>query len=260
VSGCGEEKSGGDASVGDLGALGDINIAADDLAALPPDLGPCNVMKFGGFSGISTDERKLYCPCGCTIDAFEGTFVNSFWTAPKSTGATFMPTATGLNVTVTHAPGNGMLENGSLSSLNSAGPWYIDGDFDLLVDYRIAAPLPEDAHIVLGVQPQSGAYTLERGRSAAGVDQFESSFFGNPVDKPTSTLQGTLQLTRTGTTVQALADGTMVSQYTGATTGRVSMTLAAVQKTCVNDAGSGCNFTVTWHNLRLNRGTLVDRR
>jgi hypothetical protein len=236
----------------------DLSGAAMELSApTGADLStPCRAGQM--FGGFTDPNGRLDCSCGCVIDSFTGLSLGGFWAFPSTGGSTFNPTPSGLPLTVVVANG-GAAETASLSSLSPTAPFFLDGDFDLLVDYHLPAPLPADAHLVLGVQPIGASYTVERGRSAAGQDQLVAYFGVPPVTKPTAGLDGNLELKRSGTTVQALADGYLISQFTGASNGRTSMTLAAALASCVTDGGS-CTLNVVWRNLRMQSGALVGSR
>jgi hypothetical protein len=244
----------------DLSALSDGGGGVPDLFGA--DL-TCTQPPFEGFGGFSPSERRLACPCGCTIDTFASPQVAGFW-QPVTLGTTQLaPSAAGLTVTVTASGSETALA--ALSSLEPTNRFYLDGDFDLLIDYELLAAPPDASHVILNVRDPdqmaiTSSYTVERERTAAGEDRHTAYLGGIPhVRVPTSAQSGTLELRRTGLTVQALASGTQVSQFTGAVAGRLAVFVNGTVEGCAADAG-GCTLSVRWRNLRLAHGTLVDRK
>src|SRR5262249_12867660 len=149
----------------DAAALSDLAAPAGaDLAQLA-DLSGCRPQTFPGFFGASDTPRTLDCACGCIIDSFDGAVVSSFWGNPHSANASFAgQPGTGVVLSLVQGPG-ASVESGTLNSFNPVSPFYAAGDFDLVVEYRLPAPLPPDAHVILGAQPQLGNFTVERGRA-----------------------------------------------------------------------------------------------
>jgi hypothetical protein len=252
---------------GDGGAGGDDqSVPSDGGGPPPPDLFgrpppdmTCILQQLQGFLGASTGERRVSCACGCTIDSFtNASQVNQIWNGTIMS-TTFAPSSSGLNVTPDSPDGGTAL--GALTSLNPAGPFFLDGDFDLLVDYELTGTLPPSAEALLQVNnpkpPIDSTYTIERQTNGAGSNEYRAALAGiQPVTQGTAKTSGTLELSRAGFTVKAIADGTEVSQYTGDKGSRLAVLLTAGINGC---AGGSCRFTVKWRNLRLVSGTLVDR-
>ena len=260
--GCDDTSNG----VGDGGAGGDQSVALDGGGPPPPDLFgqpppdmTCINQQFLGFLGASAGERRVSCACGCTIDPFSNASqVNQIWNGTIMS-TTFAPSTSGLSVTPDSPDGGTAI--GALTSLNPAGPFFLDGDFDLLVDYELTGTLPPSAEALLQVNnpkpPIDSTYTIERQTTGAGVNEYRASLAGiQPVEQASAKTSGTLELTREGFTVRAVADGSEISRYTGDKGNRLAILLTAGVTGC---AGGSCRFTVKWRNLRLVSGMLVDR-
>ncbi len=256
-------------------ATSDLSMIVDAAVgeAPPPhtDSG-CTIETFAGFLGISPEERHVSCACGCTIDHFSSQAISDFWGMVLSPGAAFDPTLNGLNVVLDPTVDGGVGTDGgvTVAGLNSrvlTGPFFIDGDFDLLVDYALYAPLPLDAHVQFYVQANPagpvGTFSIERGRTSAGANVY-STTLGSSAPVPQASLQqaGTLEIVRTGSTVQAIADGQLLSQRVGAATTRLTLILTGGMTGCGGgvDGGARCRAAFAWKNLRALKGTLVDRQ
>lgn len=258
AAGCGDDTSAGSADLSAAGDAGLGDLGVGDLACVPAI--------FGGFPGPATPER-LDCPCGCVVDAFDGTTVASpVWAKSNTSGAAFvsMP-GVGLGVMLTSAGG---LEMGSLASEGlPLSSFYLDGDFDLRVDYDLGAtPPPGAANLVLGVRAPgtlSGTeqYEVRRQQLADGENGYAAHLGGVPdVVVPTTATHGTLRLTRQAYTVTAFADGTQLTTLISQYAGRVVITLAATLEGCtVGDAGASCGYTPRWHRLVLASGRLINQ-
>jgi hypothetical protein len=240
----------------------DLSVGAFDFASAPDlssrvDAG-CTRQLFGGFAGLSDFERRVDCTCGCTIDAFEGNMVAGFWATPASTNTVFAPTSTGMQVALRRS---GMTEFGTLASLAPIGPFYLDGDFDVSVEYRLTGDVPPDAQAMLALSTPTTTHSVERARLPDGSDVARALFAGvAPVAIPDSSTTGTIDFIRQGSTLEAIVDGVLVSKLTGAGTARLSLALTATLAACAPDAGDTCSFTMVWHNLKMIGGALVDRR
>jgi len=259
VAGCDHNDDLNDGGVADLSVVFDDAGNPLDLSA-PGDL-LCVPQTFGGFFGVTPSERRFDCSCGCTVDPFTGSVVAGFWNSAVP-GATFAPSTNGLSVSVTSSDGGVAI--GALNSLNPASPFYIDGDFDLLIDYQLVGTPPQGAHLILSTLNEtlpgsSGTYRVERERDGAGTHQYSAELGGiSPVKLATSATQGTLELQRTGFAFRALADGTQVTQFLGGAKARMTIVLTAALD--VGCTGPGCELQIVWRNLRLKQGALVDRR
>ncbi len=188
--------------------------------------------------------------------------MSGFWGQPASSGGSYAPGGSGLAVTVTRTD---MTEFAALVSTSPVSPFYLDGDFDVTVDYELRGAVPPDAHAMLQAATPANNNTVERARLPLpdGSEVARSLFPGvTPVAKPDDNTRGTLELFRQGGTVEAIADGALVSQFIGAgATTRFSLQLFATLGACDNDdAGAGCSFTVAWSHLSMIGGALVDRR
>jgi hypothetical protein len=256
AAGCSDDNNTpNDGGGGDQGAPvdgGSVDLFGADLS--------CMYGLFPGFGGTSGAERRYDCPCGCTIDPLtSGAGISTLWNVTNQ-HATFVPGTTGLAVTVDGTQGTPAI--GGLGSFNPAAPFYLDGDFDLLIDYELVGTPPPNAHAILRVDNLktglNGVYTVERQTTGASANQYSAALAGIlPVSVATTATSGTLELKRNGFTLQAIADASMVTQFTGAVQDRLAILITAGLDSC---AGGGCSFTVRWKNLRLNSGSLVDRQ
>jgi hypothetical protein len=173
----------------------------------------------------------------------------------------FTPGANGLTVTISQDRDAG-IGVATLASFAGPSPFFLEGDFDLLVDYAIVGALPHDAHalLVLDNTPNdvNAHYDIARESAPGGADNYSSGLGGvPPVKLSTADTSGTLELMRTGSTIQSLAGGTQVTQLVSATKARLSILLTvAIGDMC----NTSCTMSVRWSNLRLKSGTIVDRR
>jgi hypothetical protein len=274
ATGCDDESSSNNGDMlgaGDGGGDGSANVDGSEPDLIGADL-TCGNGIFPGFPGTSVAERSFDCSCGCTLDSFQNsTMVSGFWNGTIASDSFFTPTSMGLEATVDSSSAAPAIAG--LSSILASNQWYLNGDFDLLVDYELVGPMASDGHAILQVNnlksPVNSIYTLERNRTHAAVDQYTATLAGiTPVSVSSSATSGTLELKRTGFVIQALADGNMVTQYTGGVLDRMAVIVtAALDGPCPLDGGAaidgsvpGCRFTVKWKNLRLASGLLVDRQ
>lgn len=262
--GCGDDTTTmGHSAAGDLSA----QTSGDDLSVASPDMATCMFRTFLGYPGANASLLTFDCSCGCMIDAFANTIVNENWGASTSGGASFVPMASGLEMslattTTSSAP--------SLASLASQGPiarFFLDGDFDLQVDYAMSTSAPPgEAHLVLGVRKPNTVegipvYEVERARLADGSEVYLTQLGGVPaVQVATTAAHGTLRLTRAGFTLKSYGDGQLVSTLIAQDANRVEVTLAGALVSCSDaDAGASCTYEPSWRNLQLNHGTLVNQ-
>jgi hypothetical protein len=246
---------GDDDHVADLASGADLQVA--DLPALEHDLAVCPA-QFSGFPGVASSERRLDCnPCGCIIDPLTMAASQGLW-EKTSTGATLSDSGAGLYIVTDGVSGPAFA---ALSSQSTLGPFYIDGDFDLRVDYLVS--LPSNAtHVLLRVDVGNGGtfYEVAR-RSASPTDsRYTAELAGLASMVSTTNDQGTLRLVRAGTTVTAYGDAMQAGQITSASTGRLGITLAAGVDTCIAPDGGSCTLVTTLKDVRLASGALVDRR
>jgi hypothetical protein len=242
----------------------DLAAAVADLAAPPgSDLSArsdasCTLQHFMGFPGMSDVERRLDCSCGCIIDPLDDTIVNGMWGLPKSSGGSYAPGPDGLAVTVAR---NGTTEFAALVSTSPVNPFFLDGDFDVSVDYELRGAIPPDAHAQLSAATPANNNTVERARLTDGSQTAQAIFPGvPPAAHADSSTSGTLELFKKSGTIEAIADGSLVSQRVGVTDTRFSLQLFVTLGACDPDGGDQCSFTVAWKNLRMTGGSLVDRR
>jgi hypothetical protein len=274
ATGCDDQDTFGDGGQGDGGDLaagnGDGGGGAPDLTGA--DL-TCTYGTFPGFPGVSASERSFDCSCGCTLDSFQNpTMVSGFWNGTNASASWFVPSAMGLDAVVDSSQAAPAIAG--LSSILASNQWYLTGDFDLLVDYEIIGGMVADGHAILQVNnlkmPADSTYTIERERTHAGMDQYTGTVGGIipvPVSVASTSTSGTLELKRNGFTIQAIADGSMVTQYTGAVQDRLAVLVTVADSNCALDGGApvdgsvpGCRLTVRWKNLRLSSGVVVDRQ
>jgi hypothetical protein len=231
--------------------------APADLAVPPGPLdATCKLQTFMSFEGYSPTLRLLDCTCGCIVDKLDNATVNAWWGEVMIGTSSFNPMVTGLELDVTST---GLTALAALNSQSAAGPFYLDGDFDVLVDYSLPVALPADGHVLLTVQDPGAqvSYAVERNRDAAGNDQYTGTLAGlPPISMSTSAMTGTLELKRTGSTVAAIADGATVTKYISAGTGRFVLILTSAIGSC---SGS-CSLRAVLRNVHMTGGALVDRR
>jgi len=269
--GCSSSSTPLDASVDDLAVPNSIEVF--DLSRVRPDLSStdlaCYLHTFSAFYGVAPDERVDDCTCGCIIDSFDNKVLNPLWGQPMAGTVSYVATTAGLYAGA-YAVGDGGVGVAGLSSLNTVAPFYLDGDFDLHVEYRLVGEPPADGHAILKVLSPNNStiysYSVERQRSLGATDEYAARLNGIPaVTKTTAAMSGTLRLVRVGATIQAWADGAKLSQYISATPERLAifLTTAATSDGCAVSVGSAdggvCSMTVVWSNLQLAHGRLVDR-
>ena len=259
AGGCGDDTTSG---TGDMGAGSgeDLSLANGDLSATG-DM-PCNRL-FGGFGTGATTLAVFACPCGCTIDAMDAMSVSGLWGATNTANSNFVPI---LNVGL----GEDLHYHGSLEQLGlySAGPieqFFLDGDFDLLIDYDLVSPPPGESHLILSVRNPgtvqgTQTFEVEREQLADGSNAYGTMLGGvPPVSLPTTATHGTLRMTRHQYTYTTYGDGTMVSTLIAQQAPRVAVTITATLNGCtVGDQGASCAYQPRFHNLRLASGTLVN--
>jgi hypothetical protein len=239
----------------DLGGAGDLLGA--DLPITLPDLSICSAGQFNGFPGSSPIERRLDCSgCGCLIDTLTMAADQALWTK-SSVSATFSDSAPGINIVADGSTGPAFA---TLASLNPGGPFFLDGDFDLRVDYLVSLLVP-GTHVALRVDSPDGTFfEVARSRSPAGENDYTASLAGVASAHANNAIEGTLRLVRSGTALVAYGDNNQLQTSTAVGTGRAAIYLAAGIDGCFDaDAGS-CELVATLHDVRLASGALVDRR
>ena len=237
------------------GGQGDLGVADEGVPDLqrPPDA-QCTFERFSGFLGTVPSERRLDCRCGCSVDTFDEAAVQPFWTAVTQNARVRPQTNIGVGFEL--EPSDGGMSSAALQSTGPGASFFLDGDFDLLVDYFAGAAPPPGAALLLEV----GAYAIVRDRSDAG-GRYAARGPGGALSISTSALAGTLELTRAGGTVSAFADGQKLGDVGAGDSTRLQLALRAQGRCDVaDDGGAGCQFVTVWHNLRLTKGALVDRQ
>lgn len=264
LNGCGDANKGqpdGSASAGDdlsmsSGSLGDLAGTAVDAS--------CMMHAFPGFAGGNSEFRVFDCNCGgCVIDSFENNVLNSNWGSPVLNGAAFVPMQyVGLGVMLTSSAGQNSI--GGLISEGPTAQFYLDGDFDMQVDYDLGATPPGESSLVFGAQIPKAVggtplYRVSRDHHDNGTDAYHSNLGGIDHDGgATTAINGRLRLARVGYTVTAYADGQQVQTLIAPNANRLVVTLAASLSSCSGGA-SQCSWTPRWHMLRMNSGRLVNQ-
>ncbi|MGZ3407100.1 MAG: hypothetical protein ACXVAN_11695 [Polyangia bacterium] len=247
---------------GDLGAGGDdLSLSGADFAG--GDL-LCSNRSFNGFTGVQTSLAVFACPCGCTVDAMESSVVNPMWGATKTANSNFAPIAgVGLGEDLHY---NGSVEQLGLYSVGPTAQFFLDGDFDLLVDYDLVSSPPGQTHVLIGVRDPGvvqsiQTFDIEREQLSDGSNFYATMLGGVPSNMvATSATSGTLRLTRQGFTYKSYGDGASVSTLIAQKAPRVAVTVTATLNDCATNDGGGatCGYQPRLHNLRLASGTLVN--
>ena len=260
AGGCGDDTT---TLGGDLGAGGDdLSFAGLDLAG-SGDM-TCVFRSFNGFNGVQTQLAYFACPCGCSIDTMESGVVNPMWGATKTANSNFAPLAgVGLGEDL-HYRGN--VEQLGLYSVGPTAQFYLDGDFDLSIDYDLVSPPPGLTHLLMSVRDPGAVqsiqtFDIEREQFSDGTNYYATMLGGVPSDMvATTAMQGTLRMTRQGFTYKTYGDGALVSTLIAQKAARVAVTITATLNDCgVTDGdGTSCDYQPRFHNLRLTSGTLVN--
>jgi hypothetical protein len=236
---------------------------SNDLSATPVDAARCG----GTFSGFPPNAALTVftCSCGCSIDSFMHADVLPFWTISQSGLGQPVGTPNGMQALLESTSANPVAVVGLISQAQMTG-FFLDGDFDLLVDYSFAgAAPPGESHLILGtrlpaVVVGTEIYDVERARLADGRDVYRSQLGGvPPQDSATTAMQGTLELTRKGLTTTTLADGKKLGAFTATSGARLEITLSAALSGCSDGDAGTCIFAPLWISLRLKSGTIVNQ-
>jgi hypothetical protein len=197
------------------------------------------------------------------IDPMEESNVNSLWGSTLSSGASWTPlTGVALGADLRYS---GSVVQAGLYSAGPANQFFLDGDFDLLLDYDMVAKPPGQGHLVLGVRDPGvvmniQTYDVERQQASDGTESYASMLGGVPnVTIPTTAMKGTLRITREGYKYTTYGDGNMVTTLIAQKAGRVAVTATAVLSDCaLSDGGASCEWQPRFHNMRLQSGTIVN--
>jgi hypothetical protein len=238
----------------DLTALPDL--ALPDLAL--PDLQPdmvCVQSLFTGF-GAGGAVSPVQCPCGCILDDFTS-FSSARWTSTVM--GEWSATMAGGVLTMATAGSN----NVARPTLSSDGKFYLDGDFDLVVDYKIVAWAVGGGANLTTLGPGNTAPTVHAHTYLLNGGRHLYVVVDNLIwDMPTSATQGTFEIKRTGSTLCATSVGTSPKCRNNSEVGRVTVSLQNTvdNATCssVCSGGGCCAQTTEYRNLKLVTGTIVD--
>jgi hypothetical protein len=258
--GCDDDSTG---HAGDMGAGGDdlffggVDFAGGDLL--------CSYRSFNGFIGVPTSLVVFDCPCGCTVDGMESSVVNPMWGQSHSPSSSFAPivgTALGEEL---HFDGSSGFEFDALYSVGPTAQFFLDGDFDMLVDYDLVSPPPGETHLVVSVRDPGTVmgiqiFDIEREQLADGSNSYVTMLGGVPSNAiATTATHGTLRMTRQGFTYKTYGDGNLVSMLIAQKAPRVAVNVTATLNGCTtSDSGATCSYQPRFHNLRLASGTLVN--
>jgi hypothetical protein len=248
---------------GDLGAGGDDQGTGGGSDLAGRDLLTCNRM-FNGFNGVQTSLAVFECTCGCVVDGMESSVLNPMWGATKTANSNFAPLAgVALGEDLHYA---GSVEQLGLYSVGPTAQFFLDGDFDLLVDYDLVSSPPGQTHVLIGVRDPGvvqsiQTFDIEREQLSDGNNYYATMLGGVPSNMvATTATHGTLRLTREGFTYKSFGDGINVSTLIAQKAPRVAVTVTATLNDCSTNDGGGatCGYQPRLHNLRLASGTLVN--
>jgi hypothetical protein len=261
AGGCGDDTPGPSA---DLGAGGDDQAAGGLDLARTGDL-LCVNQVFNGFSGVPTSLVVFACPCGCTVDGMEASVVSPMWGASHSPSSAFAPLAGIALGADLRFDGSSSFEYDALYSVGPVGQFFLDGDFDLLVDYDLVSAPPGETHLAMSARTPGTVqgipiFDIEREQLADGSNFYATMLGGVPsATLPTSATHGTLRMTRQGFTYKTYGDGQLVSTLIAQTANRVAINVTATLNGCTtSDGGASCGYQPRFHDLRLAGGTLVN--
>jgi hypothetical protein len=234
-----------------------------DLSANSVDAAMCG----GSFTGFTPGAPLTFfaCSCGCTIDSFMHAGVLPLWTVSRNGVSQAVGTQNGMQSLLQATQASPVAVVGLISQ-SAIGGFYLDGDFDLLVDYSFAGmPPPGEAHLILGVRKPmlvtgTEIYDVERARLADGSDVYRSQLGGvPPQDSATTATQGTLELVRKGYVTTSYADGKKLGAFGAPSEPRVEITLSAALSGCADADAGACAFSPLWIAARLQSGNLVNQ-
>jgi len=215
-------------------------------------------------SSVQTSLAVFACPCGCTVDGMEANVVNPMWGATKTSGSNFVPIAgVGLGEDLHYT---GTVEQLGLYSVGPTAQFFLDGDFDMLVDYDLVSVPPGQTHLLMSVRDPGAVqsiqtFDIEREQLSDGSGYYATMLGGVPSNMTASAAtHGTLRLVRQGFTYTSYADGATISTLIAQKAPRVAVTVTATLNDCSNADGgmAACAYQPRFHNLRLASGTLVN--
>lgn len=260
AGGCGDDTT---------NASGDLGAGGDDLSASGIDLAgtgdmTCIFRSFNGFNGVQTQPAFFDCACGCTIDAMESSVVNPMWGATKTANSNFAPIAGVALGEDLHYAGN--VEQLGLYSVGPTAQFFLDGDFDMSIDYDLVTAPPGQTHLLMSVRDPGAVqsiqtFDIEREQLSDGSNFYATMLGGVPSNMvATTATHGTLRMTRQGFTYKTYGDGALVSMLIAQKAPRVAVTITATLNDCATSDGGGtiCSYQPRFHNLRLASGTLAN--
>ncbi len=261
LGGCDDDSTSGP---GDLSVAGESDAGVPDLS-VTGDLLVCNAL-FNGFNGVQTTPATFACPCGCIVDSMESSVVNPMWGASHSSKSSFAPIAGVALGEQLDWDGTSSFEYGSLYSVGPTAQFFLDGDFDMLLDYDLVSAPPGETHLVLSVRDPGSVqglqiFEIERELRADGTSDYATMLGGvPPASVPTTATHGTLRMTRQGFTYKTYGDGQLVSTFIAQKATRVAVNVTATLNGCMFSDGGGasCGYQPRFHLLRLSTGTLVN--
>ena len=148
-----------------MGAGGDDMFAgANDLSRIGDMV--CTNLMFNGFNGVQTSLAVFACPCGCTVDGMESSVVNPMWGASMTSPSSFVPIAgVGLGE---HLDFDGSVQRARrLYSVGPTAQFFLDGDFDLLVDYDLVSRAAGQTHLLMSVRDPGAVMGIQTSTSSA---------------------------------------------------------------------------------------------
>ncbi len=251
-----------DGSVEDLEAPPDLTSNNRDITAAPdlkgaPDLSKpdllCAPPLFPGFhnGAVSPFDCRS---CGCTIDDFTSLSTDRWtsnvpaeWTVALSAGV------------ATFSSSNAGSDNAQLSS---DGHFYLDGDFDMLVDYQIVTWTTGGGTNLASLGPGSSAPTIQAHVYLSGGQGYYLRV-DDMISQPpvVASDHGTFEILRTGSTICAQIVSGPMDCRSASETNRLTVAL----DTNVNSGGCSTSCTPgnccvqksEFRNLRLKSGVIV---
>ncbi len=241
----------------DMASVSEDLSVASDLTTF--DLAPqCMVRTFNGFGG-DAGISPIDCPCGCVIDPFTAPLNPARWTLLTNGTPGWSASLSGGVMQMT----KGVPVNGDFVFIYSDQHFYLEGDFELRVDYLVPNwPVGGRAELAAqGPIPDLGASPLPTQVAfsylAAGIrDQVILDTDVHDVAASPMVMSGTLQLTRMGARICGGVLGRDSSCRDGSGPGRLRIfVLAGVfSPTCAPSCGP---IDMRFSNLRLVSGRLV---
>jgi hypothetical protein len=255
LCGCGDDTTSGAHDMS-------MHVPGADLAS-NVDIASCG----GSFTGFSAPTPLTFydCSCGCTVDTFMHPDILPMWGVSRTGSGLPVGTSDGLQSILEVTPSSPVAVIGLLSQTQLGG-FFLDGDFDLLVDWSFGGTSPPgESHLILGVRKPAvvvgtDIFDIERAHLADGSDIYRSQLGGVPPgDNATTTTSGTMELARRGLTTTAYVDGKVIGSFLAASGPRMEITLSSALSGCEDQDGGSCSYSPLWISLRLKSGTLVNQ-